>query len=56
MIQTFLSEALSNLFPRTTKGKFSGSFGEPCMRNSSLQLSRDSKDCEKQKILFMKII
>lgn len=42
--KTFLSEALSNLFPKTTKGKFSGSLGAPCIRNSSLQLSSDSND------------
>ena len=29
----------STLFPITTNGKFSGSLGLACMRNSSLQLS-----------------
>ena len=41
---TFLSEALSSLFPRTTNGKFSGSLGYPYIRNSSLQLSSESND------------
>jgi len=31
----------STLFPRTTNGKFSGSLGDACIRNSSRQLSRD---------------
>ena len=35
----------STLFPRTTKGKLSGSLGEAWMRNSSLQLSKDLKVC-----------
>lgn len=44
IIKTFLSLDLSNLLPRTTKGKFSGSFGCPCIKNSSLQLSKESND------------
>ena len=33
----------STLLPRTTNGNLSGSLGDACMRNSSLQLSRDLK-------------
>ena len=33
----------STLFPNTTNGNLSGSLGEACMRNSSLQLSKDLK-------------
>lgn len=38
-----LFSSTSILFPRTTKGKFSGSWGLAWMRNSSLQLSSVSK-------------
>jgi len=45
MAFTFLSASpLSILLPTIMNGKFSGSFGVPCMRNSSFQDSRDSND------------
>lgn len=39
-----LPSSTSILFPNTTKGKFSGSWGLAWIRNSSRQLSRVSKD------------
>lgn len=43
-VRTFLSGSRSALFPNNTNGNDSGSFGDPCNKNSSLQLSKDSND------------